>query len=119
MNVILKIFFIVNHKVKMCAFSQYNIIVGQLQTIIEINEDALESYDDNMPELIDLPDLEPASPIVHPEDNDQEEPQEEEQQEEDEPPPPPLWYSETEDQHRELMERLYFNLIELYDDRTV
>lgn len=101
----------------MCAFSQYNIIVGQLQPIIEINEDALESYDDDMPELIDLPDLEPASPIVHPEDNDQEEPQEEEPQEDDEPPP--LWYDETEEQHRELMERLYFNLRGLYEDRTV
>lgn len=98
----------------MCAFSQFNIIVGdRLQPIEEISEGDPEGYD-GMPELIDddLPDLEPI--IERPEDdeNTQEEPQEEPQQEERQP------IYETQ-QHQELLERLYYNLRVLYEDSNV
>jgi hypothetical protein len=95
----------------MCAFSQFNIIIEDRQQPLlnEISEGDAEGYYDDMPELIaDVPDLESASPILRPED-DEEQPEEETR---------PLLYESYEYQHQELMDRLYLNLRELYDDGT-
>lgn len=98
----------------MCAFSQFNIILEDRQQplVNEISEGDIEGYYDDMPELIDdLPELEPSSPLLllRPEDDDSEiqQPEEEETR--------PLM---SESYHQEIMERLYLNLRELYDDST-
>jgi hypothetical protein len=97
----------------MCAISHFNIIVDRLQPIEEISEGDPEGYDD-MPELIDdLPDLEP---IERPEDDEnptEEQPQEDVQEEEQQQP-----LYETQ-RHREILERLYFNLRVLNERRNV
>jgi hypothetical protein len=90
----------------MCAYSQYNIIIEDRynQPLNEIDDQ--EGYDD-MPELIDdLPDLEPASPVLLC-------PEEEEDMENQQPEDEEIRY-----EYQQLMERLNLNLRELYDSSS-